>query len=172
MKFSMTTILTALCVTRVASALSDARAADAAAECGDLGAMTVNPDELPKDVQPTDVRKCADHPLGHVHPDDESLAPMNETLKGVKSPVGDACYYGAPYGCSGGYCWEACGVAGDGQWCWMASKGGWGSWDTCETYADCGAFLSLSARTIPGSISIHELEWNVLYVQQTANSPK
>ena len=109
------------------------------------------PEVLPAGVNlnPDEIRKCADHPLGHVRAVDESLAPMNDTIKGVavnvKSPVDDACYYDAAYGCSGGYCWEACGNAGDGKWCWMAAKGGWGSWDTCTTYVDCKSFLSLSA---------------------------
>ncbi|KAI2821237.1 hypothetical protein CBS63078_9223 [Aspergillus niger] len=38
-------------------------------ECGSLGVMKVDPADLPEGVTLADVRKCADHPLGHLpHP--------------------------------------------------------------------------------------------------------
>lgn len=40
--------------------------ADADAECGALGVMKFDPADLPEGVTPADVRKCADHPLGHL----------------------------------------------------------------------------------------------------------
>ncbi|KAK6811622.1 hypothetical protein RU639_012522 [Aspergillus parasiticus] len=36
----------------------------AEAECGSLGVMRIDPAELPEGVTMTDVRMCADHPLG------------------------------------------------------------------------------------------------------------
>lgn len=33
-------------------------------ECGRLGFMTYDPDELPEGVTPEDLRKCAGHPMG------------------------------------------------------------------------------------------------------------
>ena len=38
--------------------------AAAEAECGSLGVMRIDPAELPEGVTMTDVRMCADHPLG------------------------------------------------------------------------------------------------------------
>ncbi|KAL2838009.1 hypothetical protein BJY01DRAFT_38417 [Aspergillus pseudoustus] len=38
--------------------------AAAEAECGSLGVMRIDPAELPEGVAMTDVRMCADHPLG------------------------------------------------------------------------------------------------------------
>ena len=40
-----------------------AAATDAEKECGRLGVMTFDPNDLPEGVKPEDVRKCADHPL-------------------------------------------------------------------------------------------------------------
>lgn len=38
-------------------------------ECGSLGVLKIDPADLPEGVTPADVRKCADHPLGHLpHP--------------------------------------------------------------------------------------------------------
>ncbi|KAF9894283.1 hypothetical protein FE257_007786 [Aspergillus nanangensis] len=41
---------------------------NAEAECGPLGVMYYDPDELPKGFDPSGVRKCAEHPLGHDRP--------------------------------------------------------------------------------------------------------
>ncbi|RAL15125.1 uncharacterized protein BO97DRAFT_403750 [Aspergillus homomorphus CBS 101889] len=38
--------------------------AAAKAECGSLGVMMIDPAELPEGVTMSDVRMCADHPLG------------------------------------------------------------------------------------------------------------
>ncbi|OQD89517.1 hypothetical protein PENANT_c002G08258 [Penicillium antarcticum] len=40
--------------------------AEAEAECGSLGVMTVDPDNLPEGVTLAVVRKCREHPLGHL----------------------------------------------------------------------------------------------------------
>jgi hypothetical protein len=43
--------------------------AAAEAECGSLGVMRIDPAELPEGVMVSDVRMCADHPLGpRAHP--------------------------------------------------------------------------------------------------------
>ncbi|KAE8154232.1 hypothetical protein BDV25DRAFT_148129 [Aspergillus avenaceus] len=38
--------------------------AAAEAECGSLGVMRIDPAELPEGISMSDVRMCADHPLG------------------------------------------------------------------------------------------------------------
>ena len=40
--------------------------AEAEAECGALGVMKFDLADLPEGVTPADVRKCVDHPLGHL----------------------------------------------------------------------------------------------------------
>jgi hypothetical protein len=168
------TALISMVMLALSSALSIApRAAegDPAAECGALGVMTFDPADLPEGVLPSDVRKCRDHPLGrNRHDKDASLAPLDavrmdssfyngtdsDTDRGT-SPVGgssdldldtsddkQACYYDAPYGCTRGNCWKACGDKG--QWCWTATKLGMGSWDKCKTWKDCGTHTFSCSR--------------------------
>ncbi|KAJ8095358.1 hypothetical protein PM082_023128 [Marasmius tenuissimus] len=101
---------------------------DATEECGSLGVLNVDLNNLPEGMTANDVRKCADHPLGgkpRQNAQWESLAPMESNLSN-RSSIIDAraaqkCEYDAPYGCSGGYCWSTCGVAGSGTWCWTAA---------------------------------------------------
>ncbi|KAL2809078.1 hypothetical protein BJX63DRAFT_445530 [Aspergillus granulosus] len=88
-----------------------------------------DPVDLPAGVAPSDVRKCLDHPLGqNRHVKGASLAPLdavdasfyNSTVDIDTSPMearsdglgarGTASYKDAPYGCSSGYCWKACGT--------------------------------------------------------------
>lgn len=45
------------------------------------------------------------------------------------------CYYGAPYGCTKGYCWRTCGS--DGERCWLAARGGSGDWLKCSNADEC-----------------------------------
>ncbi len=45
------------------------------------------------------------------------------------------CWYGAPYGCSKGYCWKSCSQVGD--WCWLASNDGNGGWLGCSNDNHC-----------------------------------
>ncbi|KAL0564558.1 hypothetical protein V5O48_017487, partial [Marasmius crinis-equi] len=93
-------------------------------ECGALGVMAVDGDA-------TDVRKCANHPLGRDRFDTwESLAPIEANETSLTSRAEEKCFYDAPYGCSGGYCWKACGSPGDGKWCWTAGGDGSGAWLT------------------------------------------
>ncbi|KAF5177532.1 hypothetical protein FRX31_032882 [Thalictrum thalictroides] len=124
---------------------------NSAAECGSLAVMSTK--HLPASINAADVRKCADHPLGHKRSGVQSLAPMsnddlivaaaNVNLLASGEVQADACYYDAPYGCSNGYCWKDCGPAGRGQWCWLAANGGAGDWTKCSTYDQC--------RVVPGA---------------------
>ncbi|KAJ7501639.1 hypothetical protein B0H11DRAFT_1799798 [Mycena galericulata] len=131
MKFSSSTIF----FTLVAAALSQVAASSAvntADECGALGVMEV-PEILPEGVDPTAIRKCAGHPLGI-----NGTRPGHNSLEGL---VRRACVTSGPtVGCeveSGvGYCWKVCGTGG--EWCWTASNGGFGGWDTCITASNCG----------------------------------
>ncbi|KAL5697302.1 hypothetical protein ACHQM5_030854 [Ranunculus cassubicifolius] len=135
---------------------------NSASKCGSLGVMQTN--NLPKGINSVDVRTCADHPLGHHRSGVQSLAPMrkadlsvaatnaNRVGSGMVQP--DKCYYKAPYGCSDGYCWKACGPGGSGQWCWLAANNGVGNWIKCSTYEQCslgGAGCGKNCR--PGSHS-------------------
>ncbi|KAI2470985.1 hypothetical protein F4781DRAFT_441237 [Annulohypoxylon bovei var. microspora] len=114
----------------------------AASECGDLGIMEYDESTLPQGVKPSDVRKCAQHPLGHSRVKGEgSLAPESDTvLEDVNYDNATIlqprdCQYDAKYGCTNGYCWKACGQPG--QWCWAAKGDGTGPWIQCASYKDC-----------------------------------
>ncbi|CVK85186.1 hypothetical protein FPRO06_07658 [Fusarium proliferatum] len=125
-------------------------ASGAAAICGDLGILNIAPGDLPDGVEPSDLRLCANHPMGRNRTLDPlegaSLAPVEEedldpdtTAAPSASLFGErACYYKAPYGCSRGYCWKQCGKSRSGQWCWTASGMGGGPWRKCDKYEDCG----------------------------------
>lgn len=135
---SMLTLSSALTVTLRAAE------GDPVVECGSLDVMNVDTTDLPAGVTASDVRRCLDHPLGrNRHIKGASLAPLeavetsfyNSTTDIDTSPVDarsdglgalqeQACYKDAPYGCSGGYCWKACGDKSKGEWCWTAQKGG------------------------------------------------
>ncbi|KAF8206639.1 hypothetical protein K438DRAFT_1577493 [Mycena galopus ATCC 62051] len=139
----------------VAATLSQTAAASVdttADECGALGVMEV-PDVLPEGVNPTDIRKCAGHPveLNGTRADrddfqgkyktvirtDMYLMPTTVLFLGL---VGRACVTSAQFGCTEvngvGYCWKVCGPGG--EWCWTASNGGYGGWDTCISANNCG----------------------------------
>ncbi|KAK2053539.1 hypothetical protein LY76DRAFT_524384, partial [Colletotrichum caudatum] len=91
--------------------------------------LQVDGAQLPEGVSPSDLRMCAGHPNGEVRILDPqlgaSLAPVeagaeggvpsaNETTLLLSIPLGGRAYYSAePYGCSGGYCWKACGQLGE-----------------------------------------------------------
>ncbi|POR32174.1 Uncharacterized protein TPAR_07615 [Tolypocladium paradoxum] len=132
---------------------------DNAAECGQLGAMSLALDagKLPEGATLGDVRKCADHPLGR----DRDLAtasmpttgdlssapaaadnlpaettPNDAGNSGLTALEGRACEKAAQFGCSKGYCWKTCG--NNGEWCWTARNGGSGSWYTCNSWHECG----------------------------------
>ncbi|KAJ7359942.1 hypothetical protein DFH08DRAFT_769950 [Mycena albidolilacea] len=123
-------------ITLVAAMLSQTSAASVdttADECGALGVMKV-PDVLPEGVNPTDIRNCAGHPLGFngTKADHEGL---------IQGLAGRACETRETLGCTKGkdgvgYCWKVCGTGG--EWCWTASNGGFGGWDTCINASDCG----------------------------------
>lgn len=111
--------------------------------CGDLGVMKADPDNLPDNVDITDLRLCADHPMGR-NRTVEGLTPVPvETTTSAVADTGlsgiekRACYFGADKGCSNGYCWKMCGGS-DGAWCWTAESSGTGPWRKCSKDSDCG----------------------------------
>ncbi|KAH7242612.1 hypothetical protein BKA59DRAFT_530383 [Fusarium tricinctum] len=123
-----------------------------AAVCGDLGILNISPGELPEGVEPSDLRLCADHPMGRnrtVDPNEgASLAPMEEEDEenSETTPTPSAslfeeksCWYASPYGCSRGYCWKNCGPERSGRWCWVATQLGAGPWKRCTSWEDCSA---------------------------------
>ncbi|KAK1234588.1 hypothetical protein PQX77_002206 [Marasmius sp. AFHP31] len=98
--------------------------ADATEECGSLGVLDVDLSNLPEGMTPSDVRKCADHPFGgksRKNAQWESLAPMEDSESDltnrsniIESRAAQICDLDAPYGCTDGYCWKACGASGSG----------------------------------------------------------
>jgi hypothetical protein len=80
-----------------------------------------------------------------------------------------ACYYDAGLGCSGNYCWKACGAAGEGtycpsetfqrafadvglgKWCWTAQGDGGGAWNQCTKYSDCDGNAACGKGCAPGN---------------------
>lgn len=121
-----------------------------AAECGSLGVMKVDVSELPEGIDPSGIRRCAEHPLGRypgLAPEDMSDAPGLDVFARHDEADDDeddlvslkprACYTAAASGCSGGYCWKQCGLRNSGEWCWTAQLAGLGSWNTCTTSAQC-----------------------------------
>ncbi|PHH89202.1 hypothetical protein CDD83_6506 [Cordyceps sp. RAO-2017] len=107
----------ALVVFSAAGAISSA-----AEECGSLGVMSVDKANLPPNVDPNAIRKCANHP---------------ETLGKDTGVLGKrACWFGKPSGCSkNGWCYKSC--LGNGQWCWTAHNGGVGDWIRCSDDSQC-----------------------------------
>ncbi|KAH6665723.1 hypothetical protein B0J14DRAFT_521661 [Halenospora varia] len=143
MKFNTSLLLLAAQFSGILAVAVSSRAE----ECGDLGVMDISSIDLASaGLEAEEVRACEAHPMGdsRVRGDqdwepltDEQLTANNQTL----TPLPDedsSCYYKAGSGCSGGYCWKACGTAGDGKWCWLAYKGGYGDWQKCSKYTDCG----------------------------------
>jgi hypothetical protein len=152
------TIISMLALSSALTLTPRATDGDPVVECGDLDVMTVDPADLPAGVAPSDVRKCLDHPLGrNRHVKGASLAPLDAVDASFYNSAGDtdtspveartdglgglqerACYKDAPFGCSGGYCWKACGDTNKGEWCWTAEKAGLGAWIKCSKWQDCG----------------------------------
>lgn len=139
--------LIAIAITFTGAYAATATDAKAAAECGDLGVMTIDLSTLSDSMNASDVRQCREHPEGR-NRDGSSLAPIEEFEKRDPADIkrasllapreAQACEYSAGLGCSRrGYCWKACGSPGDGKWCWTAAGDGSGAWLTCNTYADC-----------------------------------
>lgn len=125
MKFTTSIIVVAV---QVAAALAARTTANTGRDetCGTLGVMDAS-DSLSAGATTENVRKCAEHPL------------TNGTLPGLsedKENSASKCYFDAPYGCSDGYCWKACG--NNGEWCWTAKNGGTGDWYTCSASTQCG----------------------------------
>ena len=136
-------------------------------ECGELGVRSFfhSPESLPEKTNtlsqvmtvpegadPSKYRKCADHPLGENRrlyetsygtPDASLVSRAFSSPDKIRGAADifarkeQACYYDAGLGCSGNYCWKACGNPGDGKWCWTAAGDGGGAWLQCATFNDC-----------------------------------
>ncbi|KAL7765679.1 hypothetical protein ACKLNR_003595 [Fusarium oxysporum f. sp. zingiberi] len=74
-------------ISAVSSTISSAEAV-----CGDLGILQATPGSLPDGVEPSDLRLCADHPLGRNRTLDSaegaSLAPFEEGDVPDTTPTG------------------------------------------------------------------------------------
>ncbi|KAI1208430.1 uncharacterized protein F4807DRAFT_461757 [Annulohypoxylon truncatum] len=133
MKLNIAAILLAAHACHVLAATTSNPAA--AEECGDLGIMEYDEVNLPQGMTPSDVRKCAKHPLGDTRIIVEgSLAPGGVPQENSIIIQPRRCSWDAPYGCAHSYCWKACGQLG--EWCWMAEGDGTGPWVQCDTYKD------------------------------------
>ncbi|KAH6886794.1 hypothetical protein B0T10DRAFT_549750 [Thelonectria olida] len=112
----------------------------AAAECGALGVADWDLNSLPAGVDVKDLRKCKEHPLSLVSP--------NEVENSLEKRT---CYDGPKSGgCSDGWCWKTCGSGG--RWCWGAWNNGFGDWVKCKADTTCfGAFGTGGAACSQGS---------------------
>ncbi|KAI9371050.1 hypothetical protein BJX61DRAFT_512793 [Aspergillus egyptiacus] len=164
------TIISMLALSSALTLTPRAAEGDAVVECGDLDVMRVNAADLPEGVTPRNVRKCLEHPLGRnrdvkgaslapldavddsfYNSTDSDTSPVEARSDGLGTQEERACYHKAPYGCSRGYCWKACGDKEKGEWCWTAENLGWGDWDTCSSWRDCGVKTYSCGRGCPFS---------------------
>lgn len=135
-------VLACAAMTSVSAAVESNPYKGIEAICGDLGVMDIAPADLPAGVQPSEIRLCADHPMGRDRELDPkkgaSLAPVEDekVAPSAKMLFERKCSFGAPYGCSKGFCWKQCGKGG--EWCWAAGAGGTGPWKGCHSWQDCG----------------------------------
>lgn len=115
-----------LCI--LAKAHIDADRAALEAECGGLGVMEWNLDELPQGTNITNLRKCREHPT--------TIAEQRLYLhkRSCRSKDEDT-----QYGCADGWCWKTnCDTKKEsGHWCWLAYEGGHGDWTSCGHSEDC-----------------------------------
>lgn len=122
-----------LLATTVFPALALAQADTAAVPntCGSLGEF--HPASLPAGVDPTQLRHCAEHPLGPA----ADIQKREAEAAGAAFPELDkrACWWGKSAGCTDGYCWKSCGSRG--EWCWTAINSGYGDWQTCSSDSNC-----------------------------------
>ncbi|KAJ7137490.1 hypothetical protein C8R43DRAFT_1132093 [Mycena crocata] len=138
MKFDCSFFLLA---TQLSGILAAASVISRASECGELGVMNVSAIDLGAvGITAEEVRTCEGHPMGNSLTR-QQLTDMSSPL--TIKPGEDSCYYDSAGGCSDGYCWKACGIPGDGKWCWLAEKFGYGDWQKCKKYTDCGDYHCL-----------------------------
>ncbi|KAM0445465.1 hypothetical protein ACHAQK_001674 [Fusarium lateritium] len=80
--FNHTFIVLVYAALASSAATPSSPAAGAVAICGDLGILNIAPGDLPEGVEPSDLRLCANHPMGRNRTLDPlegaSLAPMEE----------------------------------------------------------------------------------------------
>ena len=142
MKLTLSILVLALQATKTLAAGTTIEPTALAEECGDLGVL-----QIPPGTDPTLYRHCAGHPLGSNRREhaDQSLAPAEQKRSNAGNIKAadifgrkeQACYWDAALGCSGGYCWKACG--NPGEWCWTAAGDGGGDWLQCRSYNDCSS---------------------------------
>ncbi|KAK7415753.1 hypothetical protein QQX98_005666 [Neonectria punicea] len=136
MKASINTVILSGYIALASAAVAPVTPTDRIqAVCGDLGVMKIDVKGLPDGAALTDIRMCAGHPLGNSRALDPlegaSLVPFDTDTQDSALPDTTsanplqerACYHAAPYGCSSGCCWKACGDEKKGEWCWTASLG-------------------------------------------------
>ncbi|KAL0933838.1 idi-2 precursor [Colletotrichum truncatum] len=120
MKFTSTTILA---LAAHLAPISAGVAPTAAEECGALGVMSSTDAAIEAGVNPSEIRKCKEHPL--------SLVSREETNLFARD-----CWWGDDYGCTDNYCWQKCNPK-EGHWCWTAWGNGFGDWRKCQNKGDC-----------------------------------
>lgn len=134
-KMKLSTILLSLVLLGLGTASPASHSAQQA--CGKLGIMTVDVSKLPLDVDPNNIRQCADHPAGKASAARRRAAAQNHDNDAASARMlfERTCWYGKSSGCSGGYCFKSCGASG--EWCWTAYNGGYGAWITCSSDSAC-----------------------------------
>lgn len=99
------------------------------AECGALGVMNWDLEDLPADVDRSQLRKCREHP--------HDMTTLKE--RGILEKRW--CVSHDDGGCSkSGYCWRACKKDNNSpwyKWCWLAWTDGRGDWIPCKSNKDC-----------------------------------
>ncbi|KXJ90376.1 hypothetical protein Micbo1qcDRAFT_195974 [Microdochium bolleyi] len=120
----------------VVLAFSGLAAANPLDQCGAAGVNNVDIASLPEGVDPTDIRKCIEHPLGEAR-----------TAIGIAA----SCPAISSHGCHEGYCWKQCGDSGSNQWCWTAANSGRGDWIRCSSSSQCNTGMSCGVGSNCGS---------------------
>lgn len=110
-------------------------------ECGVLGVMEWNWEELPADVDRSNLRKCKEHPIELTTPNKRDTSLTERAC--LPDPTAEY------QGCDNGYCWSSC--QGGGKWCWLAYNGGYGDWVKCN--GDPGSCFNIKYGCGHGSCS-------------------
>ncbi|OQD86489.1 hypothetical protein PENANT_c007G03076 [Penicillium antarcticum] len=131
------TIISMLALSYALTLTPRAAEGDPVVECGDLDVMTVDPLTSPR-ASPLATSGASLAPFDAVDASfynstvDTDTSPVEARSDGLGALRERACYKDAPYGCSGGYYWKACGNTNKGEWCWTAAKAGLGAWIKCS----------------------------------------
>ena len=131
MKFSN---LVALVASQALCVLAASDRADREAQCGALGVMEVDVNNLPAGVDPNEIRTCLEHPKSLLDVEERGL----EKRKCEQFPSGPHCS-------KSGWCYVNCGDPAVGKWCWLAANGGFGAWSGCGNDHDCVLAMDVNA---------------------------